>query len=318
MKSVFITGGTGYIGRSVVEASLQQQLQVKVLTRSKEKAKLLKKSGAFPVIGDLHDNGLWQEEIAKAEYIIHLASPPTWGKKITKKIAERFKEEHYAMTKRLFESLDPNIVKKIVFVAGTSCYGDAGNGMRASEFYKNTPKGWGPYLMPSVHLAENYANKGFPVVFAYPGQVYGPDSWLQQLYLNPLYYNKPVTALRGYNPLFSPIHIVDCGRALVFLLEKGEVGESYFVVDDRTLPSLDFMEIAAESMGVRSKVRTVPRWVCQLMLGPVLTEYATAHTNFSNRKLKKLGFNYFYPTCTEGLEQVVKEWMVKKKQGKGA
>lgn len=318
MKAVFITGGTGYIGKSVVEAALHQGLDVRVLTRSTQKAKRLKKLGVIPVIGDLHVDGPWQTELQKAEFVIHLASPPTWGKKVTRKIADHFKEEHLALTRRLFQNINPDTVKKIVFVAGTSYLGDAGNGVRVNESFKSSPKGWGPYIAPSVELVRDYATKGLPVVFALPGQVYGPDSWLPQLYLEPLYYNKPVTALKSYNPLFSPVHIEDCGRALIFLLEKGLCGEIYFIVDDRTLPSLDFMEIAAQIMGVRSKVRTVPRWVCSLLLGSVLTEYATVHTNFSNRKLKNLGFKYFYPTCTEGLEQVIKEWTKKKSKELGA
>ena len=60
------------------------------------------------------------------------------------------------------------------------------------------------------------------------------------------------------------------------------------------------------------KVRRVPRFLCQLLVGPVLTEYATAHTNFSNKKLMQTGFNYRYPTYKDGLPNVVKQWLERK------
>ncbi|WP_156158082.1 NAD-dependent epimerase/dehydratase family protein [Gordoniibacillus kamchatkensis] len=151
-------------------------------------------------------------------------------------------------------------------------------------------------------------DKGIPIVTAFPGQVYGADSWFPQLFLEPLAKNKPVTGLKGHNPIFSPIHVDDCSRALLFLLDAGQPGEKYILVDDKPIRSGDITTLAAQALNVPDKKRYVPTWLCRMLLGPVLTEYATAHTNFSNEKLKKAGFTYLYPTIQAGIANVVEEW----------
>jgi hypothetical protein len=58
--------------------------------------------------------------------------------------------------------------------------------VKATEDMQPTPKGWGPYLVPAVELLTEYEKKGVPLVTAFPGAVYGSDSWYVQLILDPL------------------------------------------------------------------------------------------------------------------------------------
>ncbi|WP_143522482.1 NAD-dependent epimerase/dehydratase family protein, partial [Pseudomonas sp. 2822-17] len=97
--------------------------------------------------------------------------------------------------------------------------------------------GWGPYIEPSVKSLGDYIKKGVPVITALPGQVYGPDSWMPQLFLNDIYSGKPVTGLKGYKPMMSLIHVEDCGRAIVHLLDAGAEGERYILVDEKPIRS---------------------------------------------------------------------------------
>ncbi|WP_171681709.1 NAD-dependent epimerase/dehydratase family protein [Paenibacillus planticolens] len=306
--SIFITGGTGYIGSRTVDVALQQGYPVTVLTRDAKKADELQRKGAKTLVGDLLEEGDWQKELADAEYVIHLAAPPTWGKKVTTKVAQNYQKGHYDMTVRLLDNINAERLKKLIYIAGTSYLGDAGEGDPAIETFRSQPKGWGPYISPSVDILPRYVNKGVPIVTAFPGQVYGADSWFPQLFLEPLAKNKPVIGLKGHNPLFSPIHVQDCARAFLFLLEAGQPGESYILVDDKPIRSGDITTLSAEALKVREKKRYVPTWLCRLLLGPVLTEYATSHTNFSNEKLKKAGFSYQFPTIQSGITDVVAEW----------
>ncbi|MCD8509896.1 MAG: NAD(P)-dependent oxidoreductase [Bacillus sp. (in: Bacteria)] len=311
MKKLFITGGTGYIGTAVTDVALKQGFHVHVITRSEESAKQLREKGAEPVIGDLMATGEWMKKIKEADYVIHLASPPTWGKKVTTKVAEEFKKGHYRMTHKVMDALLDNPPAKVVFVAGTSYYGDAGNEDPKREDEPNTPVGWGPYIAPSVNSLASYSQKGIPIVKAFPGQVYGPGSWYEQLFLQPLKNKKPITGLKGHDPYFSPIHYKDCARALVHLLEHGEPSESYFLVDHEPTPVSTFRKKTIVESGMKGRYREVPTWLCQVLLGPVLTEYATAHTNFSNEKLLSTGFEFHYPTFKHGIEDVIQTWLEK-------
>lgn len=310
MEKILIAGGTGYIGSEAVQAALKLNYEVFVLTRSTETAEKLRSIGVEPIVGDLYEeNGEWQEVAKKVDYATFIASPPTWGKKVTKKVALNFQQGHKEMTQRFLHAFENTDVKKVVYIAGTSYFGDAGDQKPQTESMRAEPKGWGPYIAPSVRLLPTYISKGIPLVIAFPGQVYGPASWLPQLYLEPIYRGKVVNRLKGYNPLNSPIHVEDCGRAIVHLLAEGKSGESYLLIDDEPVPS-DVLQMAiAESMNKELKYREVPKWLCSLLIGPVLTDYATAHTNFSNGKLKETGFEFLYPTYKDGIPDVVKTWL---------
>ncbi|MGO4370699.1 NAD-dependent epimerase/dehydratase family protein [Paenibacillus sp. MCAF20] len=106
MSKIFITGGTGYVGTALVQEIIDTKLQAVVLTRSSQKADALRARGLEAVVGDLMEDGPWQQKLAECEYVIHLASPPTWGKKVTTKIAEQFAKGHYDMTLRLLDHID--------------------------------------------------------------------------------------------------------------------------------------------------------------------------------------------------------------------
>ncbi|WP_186438406.1 NAD-dependent epimerase/dehydratase family protein [Cohnella terricola] len=309
MSKVFITGGTGYVGSRLISEVIKEGKEAVVLTRSAEKARELEAKGVEAIVGDLLSDGVWQNVIRQAEYIIHLAAPPTWGKKVTKKVATTYKKGHYEMTVRLLNHANPAVIKKIVYVAGTSFLGDTGSDVPRDNNYSDEPKGWGPYIADSVHVLDRYLEQGLPITTAFPAQIYGPDSWMPQLFIEPLYLNKPVYSLKGYEPYFSPIHVADTARACLYLTEHGKTGERYILCDDQPMTSKAFKHLIEKELNVTGKVREIPRWLCQMILGPVLTEYATAHTYFTNQKLKKIGFQFRYPTAVEGVPGVVREWI---------
>jgi nucleoside-diphosphate-sugar epimerase len=310
---ILITGGTGYIGSKTTEVALREGHDVYVLTRSEKKANELKNTGVTPIVGDLLAEGKWENIIQEFEYIIHLAAPPTWGKKVTKKVAENYKENHYKMTVALLDALKKSSnLKKLIYVAGTSYFGDSGTVEKAEEHYRSHPKGWGPYIKPSVDCLDSYKKEGLPIVTAFPGMVYGPDSWLSQLILTPLYNNKKLTNLKGTNPIFAPIHIEDCSRAFLHLLQAGEVMEGYILVDNECIPSETFSNFAASVLNKEVKRRYVPEWLCNLIIGPVLTDYAKVNSNFSNAKLLSTNFAFQYPTYKEGIPKVISDWLADK------
>lgn len=309
MGKIFVTGGTGYIGKTLVQEALKQNMELIVLTRSAAKAKQLEMQGVTAVVGDLQEDGEWQKVIGECQYVIHLAAPPTWGKKVTKKVAQEYSNGHYIMTVRLLDHINPSTIQNIIYVAGTSYIGDSGSDVPKDETYRSTPKGWGPYIAPSVDVLDKYKNSGLPITTVFPAQIYGADSWTVQLFMEPLYRNKPIYSLRGKEPMFSPIHVEDCARACLHLTSNARVGESYILCDAHPITSEKFKQIIEQEMGVTGKIVKIPEWLCRAVIGPVLTEYATAHTYFSNAKLLETGFEFRYPSAIHGIPQVTKHWL---------
>ncbi|HVK65526.1 MAG TPA: TIGR01777 family oxidoreductase [Polyangium sp.] len=76
VKTVLLTGGTGFIGRRLTETLLQRGDRVTVLTRDPNRARGKLPRGATAVAWDPEHEGPWLDEIGRASAIVHLAGEP--------------------------------------------------------------------------------------------------------------------------------------------------------------------------------------------------------------------------------------------------
>jgi nucleoside-diphosphate-sugar epimerase len=313
MASVFVTGGTGFIGSAFVRAAVAAGWDVRALARSDASAARLHELGAWPVEGDVFDAaGTWRAVAADAGAVAHVAQPQTFGGRVTEARAQRWRDERLKMDRVLLDALDPAHVKKIVYVAGTSYYGNCGAEVPHDEDVAPVPQGFGPYLAPALAALAGDRARGLPIVEAFPGWVYGPGSWFAEYVLTPLANGKPVTAVSGGSRITSCVHVDDCARALVHLLTAGEAGRRYFVVDDEPVESERLGRAAATALGVKFRSRTVPAWLCRLLLGHVVTESLQYENRLANGRLRATGFVPQFPTYETGVPDVVAAWRRKR------
>src|SRR5260370_32048565 len=69
-RSVFITGGTGYIGSRLIPRLLERGHEVRALVRPGSEQKL--PAGCTPVLGDALDGSSYADQIAPAETFVQL------------------------------------------------------------------------------------------------------------------------------------------------------------------------------------------------------------------------------------------------------
>ena len=74
MDPVFITGGTGYVGRPLIETLLEKGFRVHALARSESRHKL--PPAALPVIGDALDDATFADAIPPDSTFVHLIGTP--------------------------------------------------------------------------------------------------------------------------------------------------------------------------------------------------------------------------------------------------
>ena len=307
MAAVFVTGAGGFIGSEFVRHALAAQYQVYGLARSEGSAQRLQKAGVVPVLGDLSRPDSWRQVMAGCEMVVHLAQPDTYGARITLERARNYGAKRLEMDKALLNGLDRGRVQRVVVVCGTSYYGHQGTELRGEETAPN-PKGWGPYIAPAIEALKGFVAQGDPIVEAYPGWVYGPGSWFGEYQLQPLAKRRPVVGLAGRPKIVSPIHVEDCARGLLFLLQNGAVGQRYFIVDDQAIPSIEMVRTAAQALGVPMRTLALPRFLCELAVGPIITESLTCDFHLSNQRLKSLGFKLSFPDISTGIPDVVRRW----------
>ena len=69
-KNIFITGGSGYIGRALIPLLLKQNYSVSCLVREKSISRL--PEGSKPIIGNVLDSSSYKEKIFPSDTFIHL------------------------------------------------------------------------------------------------------------------------------------------------------------------------------------------------------------------------------------------------------
>jgi uncharacterized protein YbjT (DUF2867 family) len=70
---IFLTGGTGYVGRPVLDALVRGGHDVTALVRTNDKAKRVAARGAHPVIGNIADPDSYRAEAEAQDGYVHAA-----------------------------------------------------------------------------------------------------------------------------------------------------------------------------------------------------------------------------------------------------
>ncbi|OZJ03748.1 hypothetical protein BZG36_03060 [Bifiguratus adelaidae] len=92
---VFLTGGTGFVGGSVLSRLLKTgKYTISALVRSQEKGEQLRKLGVTPILGTLEDADIITQQAYEADLVVEVASSDHMGeaKAIVAGLEKRFKE----------------------------------------------------------------------------------------------------------------------------------------------------------------------------------------------------------------------------------
>ena len=156
---VFITGGTGYIGRSVVRALRADAHVVRVLARSETSAQTVRGLGVEPVRGELRDLDVLRAEAAHADAVIALAQDRT----------PDGVEADRAGLAAMLDALPDG--RTFIYTSGAWVYGSRGDAVVAEDAPLNPLPivAWRP---PVEELALSHQGR-LRVIVIRPGVVYG-------------------------------------------------------------------------------------------------------------------------------------------------
>jgi len=257
--NIFITGGTGLLGRNLVDMLLQQDHRVTALVRSPEKGRAIWGDAVSLVEGDMLLVEAFADALSGHDALIHAAAYFTeFHRNGDVDVDGRLKRVNVEGTVSLLEAAYERGVKNAVYVSSSGVL-KIKKGTPADERspYADPPDN--AYFQSKIDAEKTVyrmleSRPDFRVVFILPGLMMGPSdaapTHLGRYVLNYLDQKIPLI-LPGGMPI---VDARDVAEAIISALERGERGQR-FVVGGRTTKTTTFFSTLEHVSGVPAPTR---------------------------------------------------------------
>lgn len=253
---VFVTGGTGAIGREAVQALVAAGHAVSALARSDEKARCLSDQGAKPVHASLFDEDGLSVAFEGHHAVVNLASalptttqfavPSAWRRNRRVRVEGSLAVTNAAITAGVGLLVQESVVM---------IYPDRG----ASWIDEDTPPDRFSIAEANLAAERNAARfteaGGVGVVLRF-GWFYGPGARHSEEFFA-LARRGMCVSMGPHDSYVSSIHVADGGRAVAAALSAP--AGIYNVVDDRPLTKRQYADALARASGAPFRLRAPGR-----------------------------------------------------------
>ncbi|HFD87010.1 MAG TPA: NAD-dependent epimerase/dehydratase family protein [Gammaproteobacteria bacterium] len=309
MATVFVMGGTGFLGKETVKSLVKRGDTVYGLARSRESEDRLQQLGAIPVPGDVYTPERWIRHLPDMDYVINVLGFFKDGKpaRLSVKFSVVCREKYIKWARTFIDVTRLKGVKLGVHVTGTTVYEDGGNEwVNEDTPLRFTKNGFNRIAAPATQLMVEEMAKGVPIVVAVaPNIVYGdePDTSFDQVFVRPLKNWQMGIVGQGKNYITTG-HVEDVGRAIAFLTDSTYAGEFFHISGDDPVTQKEFFTAIARGLG-RGWVPRLPEKLVSVLGGKCAREFMCLSQRIDNRKLKSAGFTLKHPRFLDEIDQVM-------------
>lgn len=262
---IFVTGGTGLVGRRVVGLLLARGDEVTCLTRSAATAAARLPEGVVLCEGDPALGGAWQDRVRDAEAVINLAGESVGDGLWTRGKVRRIRRSRLAGTRNLVTAI-AGADHPMTFVSASAAgyYGDQGD----RALGETAPPGDGFLARLAVeweNAAREAESERVRVVLLRIGAVLDAGGGMLPRLVGPVRagLGGPLGNGRQYVPW---IHAADLARSILFVLDQpGLSGPVNAVVPDPPTQA-GFVTTLAHRLGKPARV-PAPAFALRLLLG---------------------------------------------------
>ncbi len=269
---VFVTGGTGFIGGTVVRQLRERGDDVVCLVRSPEKAASVTTLGAETVAGDLGDTAALRAGMERCDGVVHAAAMYEVG--IPAKQHPAMWEANVAGTERVMNSAREVGVPKIVYVSTCGVFGNTHRQV-VDESFEHPGKEFTSYYeetkLEAHKLVKRMTEDGLPAVIVQPGGVYGPGDTSQVADLLREFFAGKLVLMPFPELGICLSHVDDIAAGILLALDKGKIGESY-VLSGPATTMREAIETVAAATGRKAPKRAMPVPLLKAMtpIGPLV------------------------------------------------
>ena len=255
--SVLVTGGTGFLGRALVERLLRHGDQVKALARSEASASALAAMGAEPVRGDVLDRDSLVAAMRGCELVYHAAGTNAF---CLRNPSPMF-EVNVRGSKNVVHAAARAGTRRLVYTSSAATLGEASGTIGWEE---SPHRGWflSDYERSKFEGEQTVLaaarETGLDVVSVNPASVQGPGRATGSAKLLLDYVNGRIKAV--VDSRVSLLDIADCTEGHLLAGARGAPGERY-VLSGATLSVREGLALVASVVGVDRPVRTLPPFI---------------------------------------------------------
>ncbi len=257
----FVTGGTGLIGRQLVDVLLHGGWEVAVLTRDPARGKDLEARGVHLVVGDV-TRPRFQAAVSRADVVFHVAGWYETGVRD----ARRMLDVNVTGTGNVLSLARTENVGRVVYTSTAGVFAPASKDHPATEASPVQTVLPDPYVSSKVQahqLAVNEMHAGLPVTIVLPAAVFGPGDTGQLGRSLALLARGGLPRLPKGFGTNTWAHAADIAEGHVLAATRGKAGELY-LLGDRVLPVAEFYRMAAGAAGVEPPKASVPMALARL------------------------------------------------------
>ncbi|HKB51614.1 MAG TPA: NAD-dependent epimerase/dehydratase family protein [Solirubrobacterales bacterium] len=269
---VFVTGGTGFIGGTVVRQLRERGDDVVCLVRTPEKASKVTDLGAEPISGDLGDAEAIRNGMEGCDAVVHAAAMYEVG--IPARQHPAMWEANVAGTECVMKAALEAKVAKTVYVSTCGVFGNT-HGKIVDETYQHPGKEFTSYYeetkLEAHRIVKRMIEDGLPAVIVQPGGVYGPDDTSQVADLLQEFFAGKLLLLPFPELGICMTHVEDIAGGILLALDKGRIGETY-VLSGPVTTMREAIETVAAASGRRAPKHAMPTPLIKAMtpIGPLV------------------------------------------------
>jgi nucleoside-diphosphate-sugar epimerase len=263
MSQYFITGGSGYLGRHLIETLCANGHTVHALTRSKKAQQVVESLGAKSCAGDLDSRKAMTESMTNCAGVIHSAALASeWGTR------EEFYRVNVDGTRNTLEAAKEAKVPVFVHIGTEAMLWGDGPIIMADEARPAARRPAGFYSW-SKGLADRIVRDAdgpaMRAVVVRPRLIWGKDDTT----ILPKIISKVERGIflwiDGGRYRTSTCHVDNVCEGVLLALEKGRGGEAYFLTDGEPVEYRDFVSKILSARGIIPPDKSIPHWLVLLL-----------------------------------------------------
>jgi nucleoside-diphosphate-sugar epimerase len=258
---VFVTGGSGFVGRALIRELRRRGCHVRALARSETAASTVRMLDAVPVTGDLVSQDSMRAGMEGAALVIHAAAKvDLWGPR----------REAYLVTvqgtRNALKAAEAAGVPRFVHISTEAVLAGGFPIIQADETtpYPSQPNGVYPWSKGHAERAVIGRNgPNMATIVVRPRFIWGAGDTTLMPALTKAMQSGAWAWFDGGHHFMSTCHISNVVEGTLLAAEQGHAGEIYFLTDGQPVEFRDFLTRLAATQGITAPAREAPLWLAK-------------------------------------------------------